>query len=386
MNRQGVPIELSTMIATKIVETAKETIDYNINIMNAQGIIIASSTPSRIDSFHEIAHTIIMGENDRIETYNTDNLLGTRMGINTALKYQNQKVGVLGITGKPDEIRPFVHVLKLAVESMLAYELEQQSYVLKYTQQQHLESGFIYGAASEANLNKWAGELNLDSAVFRIPLLIRVDRYLEFPQKMALSEVLTSDKLHSAQDFITQWPRKEFTVFKAFDAQAEHVRGYRDIIREYLDGFIRALGRMGIEVRVSAGSFCNALGKYHEAYEHAHWLLDLCAESSATIEFFYDHIRQWIDSFVPATELRDIYRYFVDENDESEFIDRMIAARQALSDHNYNFVKASRQLFIHKNTLFGWVNDVRKRYNIDPVQNRADRVFWQYLCSYCERR
>jgi carbohydrate diacid regulator len=118
MIRQSAPVQLSSVIATKIVEVAQETIDYNINIMNAQGIIIASSTPARVDSFHEIAYKVITGPEDQIETYNTDNLLGTRTGINIAIKYQDQKVGVLGITGFPDEIRPFVHVLKLAVESI----------------------------------------------------------------------------------------------------------------------------------------------------------------------------------------------------------------------------------------------------------------------------
>ena len=46
----------------------------------------------------------------------------------------------------------------------------------------------------------------------------------------------------------------------------------------------------------------------------------------------------------------------------------------------------SQSLFIHKNTLFSWMNDIRQRLRIDPVQNETDRAFWEYLCMYYEHR
>ncbi|MDO4355572.1 MAG: sugar diacid recognition domain-containing protein [Clostridia bacterium] len=384
--QQNEPVKLSSIIATKIVEAAKETIAYNINIMDDQGVIIASCSPARIGTFHEIASKIINGPDDLIETYDTNNLLGTHPGINTAIKYQNKKVGVLGITGSPDEVRPFMHVLKLAVETMLEFELEQQTYVLQYTQQQHLEAGFLYGSASENNLVKWASELNLDTSVYRIPIMVRAATQLSFSQKMQLADSLTASAHHSAQDFLAQWPRKEFTIFKAIPSDADSIQNYRLIIEEYLTPFIEQLNHLGVGVRICTGSFCNSLGLYHEAYKRAHWLMDSGLGEKRPVVFFYDHIRDWIDSFIPATELRDIYQFFLRDSDDDEFIKRMVSARKALSANNYNFVKASQQLFIHKNTLFSWINDVRKRFNIDPVQNPNDRAFWNYLCRYYEQR
>lgn len=379
------PVHLSRTLAQKIVDSTKGTMQYNINIMDQQGIIIASRSPGRIDTFHEIAYRIITGPDDMIETWDNGNLIGTHPGINIAIKHQNQKIGVLGITGNPDEIRPFVLILNLAVETMLEYELEQQSYVLKYSQQQHLEAGFIYGTTTEKNLVKWANELNLDTGIYRIPIMIRTERPLDFSQKTALTGILTSSPGHSAQDFYTQWPRKEFTIFKA--APDDAMQNYRGAIEEFLEPFRAKLKAQNIRVYICTGSFCNQLGHYYDSYKRAHWLMDTIVDGNdATVAFFYDHIDQWMNSFIPATEFREIFQFFVSDSESEEFIQRMLSARKALTKNNYNFVKASQQLFIHKNTLFFWVNDVRKRFNIDPVQSLSDRSFWSYLCDYLESR
>ena len=379
------PIHLSRTLAQKIIDTTHNTIPYNINIMDPQGIIIASRSPARIDTFHEIAYRIITGPEEMIETKDTSNLIGTHSGINIAIRHQNQKIGVLGITGAPDEVRPFILILKLAIETMLKYELEQQSYVLKYSQQQHLEAGFIYGTSTDKNLVKWANELNLDTSIYRIPIMIRTERPLSFTEKNTMTALLTSAPNSTCQDFYTQWPRKEFTIFKA--ASDDPVQNYRTAIEEFLEPFRANLEARDIRVYICTGSFCNQLEHYYDSYKRAHWLMDTIVAGNLTgIEFFYDHVNEWMNSFIPTTEYRDIFNFFVQDSISDEFIHRMLSARKALTKNNFNFVNASQQLFIHKNTLFCWINEVRKRFNIDPVQNLNDRSFWSYLCDYLQNR
>ena len=100
------PITINKKIAQSIMETVKNTIRHNINIMNERGIVIASSDPKRVGTFHEIAFQIISGPNDVLEVDDGNHLIGTQKGINVVLKYKNIKVGVLASRAFPMKSAP----------------------------------------------------------------------------------------------------------------------------------------------------------------------------------------------------------------------------------------------------------------------------------------
>ena len=378
----GLPISMNPDIAKRIVDNARKTIPYDINIMDERGIVIASSDLRRIGVFHEIAHNILTGAYDLLEIVNTENLFGTKMGTNTILKYKHHRIGVLGITGQPDEIRPFVNVLKLAVESMIEFELQQSATNQRLSQRNLFESGLMYGSVIDAVLIKWATALKIDRQLYRIALSISIDQDINMQHRSSLMHLLTDSPQASAQDIITQWNSSGFVLFKAIAPSVEAYGEYRDAITEYLDPFLCKLEDAGISARVCVGSFCKNLSRYHESYKRALWVFEHCPKPHGRIEFFYDHVGKWGQTFLPQQVLHDVYRFFVADCDE-KFIDQMIKTERALSECNYNFERASQKLFVHKNTLFTWMNTFRKFYHIDPVQSPADRKFWSQLCYYC---
>ena len=48
---------LENSLAEKLIEQVTKYTSYNVNIMNEQGVIIASRNPERIGKFHEVACT-----------------------------------------------------------------------------------------------------------------------------------------------------------------------------------------------------------------------------------------------------------------------------------------------------------------------------------------
>ena len=52
-------ITLSRKTAQKIVDTIKDVCGHDINYINTNGIIFASTNPSRIGDFHEIGKKVI---------------------------------------------------------------------------------------------------------------------------------------------------------------------------------------------------------------------------------------------------------------------------------------------------------------------------------------
>ena len=46
---------LDVELAEKIIDKLADCTDYNVNIMNDKGIIVASKDKSRVGTFHEVA-------------------------------------------------------------------------------------------------------------------------------------------------------------------------------------------------------------------------------------------------------------------------------------------------------------------------------------------
>ena len=72
--------------AQKFIEQVTKYTEYNINIMNEKGIIIASRDSARVGTFHSIAYQIVHGTDDFVVTTIEDNYPGVLPGIVNGLK------------------------------------------------------------------------------------------------------------------------------------------------------------------------------------------------------------------------------------------------------------------------------------------------------------
>ena len=86
-------------IAQKIVDATMSIIENkNVNIMNNEGIIIASGEKHRINTYHKGAHDVITSSKT-IEIYpeELDRFPGARQGINMPIKIGEKTAGVVGV-------------------------------------------------------------------------------------------------------------------------------------------------------------------------------------------------------------------------------------------------------------------------------------------------
>ncbi|MCR5010110.1 MAG: CdaR family transcriptional regulator, partial [Clostridia bacterium] len=107
---------MNKQLAQKLLERVKGTIKYNLNIIDEKGMIIASSDKSREGSFHEAAYNMIQQGVDLVEINEDQAFHGTKKGVNMTITSQGKLIGVVGITGDPDEVRPLATLMKISVE------------------------------------------------------------------------------------------------------------------------------------------------------------------------------------------------------------------------------------------------------------------------------
>lgn len=92
--------------AKKIVETVSEVCSHDINFIEPDGNILASTDAARENTFHEIGKRAADSK-QTIEVYKNDRYFGTYEGVNIPIIYEGDVAAVIGITGDPDEVRSF---------------------------------------------------------------------------------------------------------------------------------------------------------------------------------------------------------------------------------------------------------------------------------------
>ena len=111
-------------LAPELVELTSSLVrGRTINIMNTNGIIIASSDPSRIGSYHHGAkEAVLKGKTVNIYRNQLDYYHGAKEGCNMPIRIGGEIIGVIGIYGDPDEIQDMAHLLEVYASKY--YQLE----------------------------------------------------------------------------------------------------------------------------------------------------------------------------------------------------------------------------------------------------------------------
>lgn len=166
---QKVSGRLNHAVALRVVNTIAPRIDYPLNIMDAGGLIIASSDPQRIGQLHPDAQ-VALAEQRTVITHETDRATGRRPGVNVPLYLDGELQGVLGVTGDPHAVAPLAQLISLTVQLLLDQQEEHLRATLRMTQGSDMLSGLISGVNSAQVI---AGQLQL----------------LDFPEPWSLSLV-----------------------------------------------------------------------------------------------------------------------------------------------------------------------------------------------------
>lgn len=116
---------LSRQSAQAIVEEVGAVVGQNINMMNPDGYIIASTDKERIGSLHEGARKLIQNNLSELYVEQKYATINSRPGINLPIRQGGMLVGVIGITGPYEEVSGYGQVVKKMVEILIRESTQQ---------------------------------------------------------------------------------------------------------------------------------------------------------------------------------------------------------------------------------------------------------------------
>jgi len=120
ITNKGGEMMLTKNIAEDIVKETSLRLQRNVNIMNTEGVIIATQEKSRIGTIHEGAISVLQsGKSLIINTDKTKDWKGAQPGLNLPIVYEEEIVGVVGVTGDPAKIENVGELVKMTAELMV---------------------------------------------------------------------------------------------------------------------------------------------------------------------------------------------------------------------------------------------------------------------------
>ena len=378
-------------LARKFIEQVTQYTEYNINIMDETGVIIASRDPERVGKYHEVADRIIHGQGDVIVIRDDSTYPGVLPGINMAIILDGRKEGVVGVTGDPDKIRDVAMITRMAMEAMLKFEKQQEQIRLRRNRKEQLLSLLTQGQyADSSEIRGIARRLEYDEELVRVPVLCKIgkpekgapgDRRRPVPTAEEVLDAMRRGKGHWRQDFSFVADETHLLVFKTVKVDGRrNLTDYREEIGEYLEYIRRWLSDQGIRAVFYVGSLQKKFSQYYYAYRHCKWLESHVNAPDDTV-FFADYIKEYFRTLIPRQELQQVFYIYgkeIDEDLRKQFVELI----GALEDANYNLSEAAKKLYIHKNTLVYRYNKMKDYLGVNPLESADDRRFMELLYLY----
>lgn len=137
---------LDAKFAQFLVDIIATELNKNVNILDGNGVIIASFSRERIGEVHEsgarmlqtgIVKEFYVSEDDELH------LRGIRPGFNVPIMFDNKCIGVIGITGEQETAEPYARLAARFVEANVQSNARQEKLVGALQEKEELQTVFL---------------------------------------------------------------------------------------------------------------------------------------------------------------------------------------------------------------------------------------------------
>ncbi|WP_176222212.1 CdaR family transcriptional regulator [Tuberibacillus sp. Marseille-P3662] len=354
---------LTPEIAETIGRETMKTLGRNINIMDERGIILSSGDPERIDTFHEAANEVIeKGEALVIDTANQRMWRGTKPGMNLPIKFQGEVVGVVGISGIPEEVKDFGSLVVTMTELML-----QQIYLMKQVEWQYRTREFLLEdiLSEHPPYQKIEQKCRLLNININAPYTVFVYRLNQAKKRFSLHEVYDQvEHLLPASEGIYGFVGAE-TFVVILSSQTDDPLIYKKV-QEQLSYFYE-------DVQTGIGRTSKQSNAIHRHYQETVLAMDISDQAYVKVS---DYEAQLLLYTISQAE-RERYQHKVMKSLSKD----LQITLSVFFANNLNLSRTAKQLFVHRNTLIYRIEKIQDLTGYDP-RNFQDAVALQ-LADWC---
>ncbi|OIK06791.1 transcriptional regulator [Bacillus sp. MUM 116] len=360
-------------IAQDIVEKTSEILQYPISITDKEGMIIGSTDKNRIGLFHQPSLEVIR----KNTLVNCKNEIEKRIlpGVSTPLKFNNKVIGVLGIVGDPEEVKKYVQLVKNQVEMMCQEAFRKEMVDLKEKMVEMFVHQLIHYRESMNEINEQilqsAKLLEFDLHTNRVCLLIDIqnfskkisaqkeanDFYDSFPMQYFQKELLSFFQLifqDNNDDMISFLSLERLIVIKALP----YSRSFSTLVEslpnklEKINTFLEKKHR--VSACISIGNISSSLSGIAESYNNAVNAMTIGKQFNLDSGIHIYNEQEMLWRLLPkeiTTDYKEKLINFISPLIKHDNYEILSSTFIGFCQYNMNLSEASRNLFIHRNTI-----------------------------------
>lgn len=335
---------LTTEVARRIVERTGPVVGRNVNVMDERGLILASGDPARLRHRHEGA--LVAAERGSAVVIDADEsrmLRGVQPGVNIPLHHRGVVVGVIGISGPPEEVRILADLIRVTAELILEQAVDLESGHRRQQAREELLTGLVTGRGDDASTARRAADLSIDLTVPRRCTVVRAagEQEVEALRAVQWGVAALPDTLHArtdADELAVWWPADAHRV-------AEDVRR---VVRTHAD-----------HLRVAEGRVVAGVGAVQESWRSALDTLavaDLAADLYEQRDLPFVALLRGLRDDRRAEEIAAPWRALEAADRHGE----LRATLRAWIEHDLHPGRCAAALHVHRNTLRGRLDRIER--------------------------
>lgn len=353
--------------AQNIVNEMKASIHQDINIMDEDGMIFASTNPVRCGKLHQGAVRLFRSSLPSLVVWEDDPQQGVQQGINLPIVIRGKTVGVIGITGAPEKVSVFGDIIKRMTEIMAeSVRQKEQSDLIDRAKGLFIENWLFADRVDWAELEVRGRLLGVDiQAPYTVALLHLADRDENGAGADDLGEMRSSLVLRMIHRHIQEDRsnccavlRSHIIVLLCRCPRGKAAAKIRDICQD-IEGYY--------PVRVSGGisSPSRTPQDIRRCYLEARTAGAVAARSAGHRVVFYDEASlEFLVQSIPKSIKEDVSSLIFSacsQQEREEFIQTI----QLYFDEGGDIRRCAEKLFIHRNTFQYRMDCLKKKTGYD---------------------
>lgn len=335
-------LQISPSLAQMIVDAAKEVIGKDINFIHLDGKVVASTDPDRVGSFHAAALQV-QKKGSVVEVTANEAFKGARKGINYPVMIDQIMLGVIGISGDPEECKSLGFLLTKITEVLIKEQMiKNVIHSLDELRSSIVRMLIFENEKEDTFMNEHLQQLQYEleeRAFVAIIHLPGLNNASSLPVKMNRILLEQGIKL-----FTYLFPNQYALIINASQ--------YKSILQIF-NSYFRS---MNVSYSIGIGSI-GYLEELAKSYTHAKLALKYALSKKVTVCEYAKLDLEMIMENIDFHIRKDYASKLIGELSEAE-----INLLHTYYNNNLSLKKTAEELFIHKNTL---------QYRLDKIAQKT---------------
>lgn len=382
-------------LAQKIVKITHGLIQQNVNIMDREAVIIGTAQKHRYKTFHKGAQDVIES-GEPVEIYPDEVQLypGSQPGLNLPIVLEGQIIGVVGVSGDPNDVRAYARLVKKITELILERELIQNEIRSRLRLKEQFVELLIwrYNPENLQRIKRIANTLDISLVATRAVVAVDISTLIE----ISYAEYGESDLVleRTCENVVQHLADHQFTshdeVVVVFEKKLIILKELADCdeLRWWTKELQRSFDLLHKEtVYCGAGAVCQTVGEYQFSFMQAEFCLKQCSPERPCCTV-YDHdlranyLLHKITASPESVILNPLINSFREAFSKKQ---AYVKTLKVLLENNLQIKETAYALGIHRNTLLYRLESIKGTSGLDPVRLLDDAIIARILINILGR-